>query len=164
MQRHPLARILHWSIAGLVLGALASGYAITREEGFSLALLRVHLALGAAAGGLTLIRVMLWMTKGAPESVFVLTSRIEVAASRIVHITLRLMPLLLLASGIGMLVVSGKAEALLDGTLSGLSAFETLPPRKLHHAAAFLLAALTLLHALAAIKHRLQAPRRLGKA
>lgn len=158
MEPRSFSRLLHWLIAVLVLGALATGYAATRSDGFSLTLLRFHLVLGGSAGILTMIRVGLWVTTGAPKEILVLTSRWEVAASRTVHAALRLLPLLLLASGVGMLILSGMANAVLEGTLSDLGAFEPLPPRNLHHAAAFLLALLIGLHVLAALRHSLRTP------
>jgi len=153
------ARILHWAIAAAVLGALASGYVLTRPGAFSATLLQGHLALGLTAGLLSLLRVLMWILLGAPPTKFQPLSKLQETGARWVHGLLRLVPLVLLASGVGMIALSGSFAAIAEGTLSGLAAFEPLPPRRLHHAAALLLAALVGLHGLAAIGHAVQRPR-----
>ncbi|GAB4576572.1 MAG: hypothetical protein Tsb0019_00630 [Roseibium sp.] len=149
---------LHWPIAALVLAALASGYALTRPGAFSAGLLQAHLALGASAGVLALARVLIWAAAGAPPPVFAARSRFEAGLAKTVHALLRLVPLLLLASGAGMIALSGAIGAVISGELSDLAPFRDLPPRGLHHAAAILLAALVGLHVIAALWHRLRAP------
>ncbi|WP_281926641.1 cytochrome b [Roseibium album] len=146
-------RLMHWVIAVLVLAALASGFAMTRTEPFSLALLQAHLGCGIAAGLLTLLRVLIWFKRGAPQPIYPVSSRLQKVVSRIVHGLLRLVPLALLASGVGMIAFSGAFPSIREGTLQGLVAFQDLPPRNLHHMAALLLAALTALHVGAAIWH-----------
>ncbi|CTQ56633.1 hypothetical protein LP7551_05194 [Roseibium album] len=152
------SQLLHWAIAIFVLGALVSGYATTRSETFSLTLLRFHLGLGVTAGVLSLIRVVLWLTTGAPERVFPIASKTQNLASSLVHAALRLLPLLLLISGIGMIALSGAFSALINGSLTNLTGFAELPPRNLHHAADLLLASLIALHAIAAGWHRFRQP------
>jgi cytochrome b561 len=152
------SRLLHWAIAIFVLGALASGYATTRFETFSLTLLRFHLGLGVTAGALSLIRVVQWLTTGAPERVFPIASKAQNLASSLVHAALRLLPLLLLISGIGMIALSGAFSALINGSLTNLTGFAELPPRSLHHAAALLLASLIALHTIAAGWHSFRQP------
>ncbi|WP_269585239.1 cytochrome b/b6 domain-containing protein [Roseibium sp. Sym1] len=154
----PAGRALHWLIAALALAALASGYLLTRPGSYSVTLLQVHLAFGAAAGLLSLIRVLLWLTLGAPPPVFETPTRLQANLSGSVHILLRLVPLLLLVSGAGMMILSGAYSAIAGGTLAGLVPFQDLPPRTLHHAAAFLLAGLVGLHGLAALRHLARLP------
>jgi cytochrome b561 len=154
-----VSRLLHWAIAIFVLGALASGYATTRSDTFSLTLLRFHLGFGVSAGVLSLTRVAFWLTKGAPERVFSLTSKAQNLASGLVHGALRLLPLLLLISGIGMIAISGAFSALTNGSLNSLVDFADLPPRKLHHTAALSLGLLIALHTLAAVWHGFQQPK-----
>lgn len=149
-------RTLHWIIAAFILAALASGFVLTRSGTFSVALLQAHLAFGTAAGVLTLIRVLTWLTFGAPERIYPVSSRILSVAGSMVHALLRLVPLALLASGVGMIALTGAFPALAAGTLPGLAVFENLPPRHLHHAAAALLVAVTGLHGAAAFWHRWQ--------
>jgi cytochrome b561 len=153
VRSRPASRALHWLIAALALAALASGYLLTRPGAYSVMLLQVHLASGAAAGLLSLIRVLLWLTLGAPPPVFETRTRLKANLSGFVHVLLRLVPLLLLVSGAGMIVLSGAFSAIARGTLAGLVPFQDLPPRNLHHAAALLLAGLVGLHGLAALRH-----------
>ncbi|TYC69994.1 hypothetical protein FMN63_08735 [Stappia sp. BW2] len=146
-------RLLHWTIAGLTIGALATGYAMTNSDTFSATLLKSHLGLGLSAGGLALVRTISWIMKGAPAPVFIVKPGFQAVLGRSVHVALRLVPLLLLISGIGMILLSGTLGAIVDGTIPGLGALAGLPPANLHHAAAFLLAALIGLHSLAALWH-----------
>ncbi len=146
-------RLLHWTIAVLTISALATGYALTNNEPFSPNLLRTHLGLGLSAGLLALVRTIFWLAKGTPQPVFAVHSGLQQAIGKGVHAALRLVPLLLLVSGIGMIVISGSLEKIANGTLPGLAAFAGLPPAGLHHAAALLLAALIGLHGLAALWH-----------
>jgi len=152
------SRRLHWLIAGLALAALGSGFALTWPGAFSPVLLRSHLAFGAAAGLLSLARVLVWFTAGAPAPVVETGGRLQARLAKGVHALLRLVPLLLLVSGAGMLALSGAFGAIAGGTLASLAPFQDLPPRNLHHTAAFLLAGLIGLHGLAALWHRLRLP------
>ncbi|MES0883612.1 cytochrome b/b6 domain-containing protein [Roseibium sp. SCP14] len=148
-----VTRTLHWIIAACILAVLGSGYAATRSPVFALPVLQIHLTFGLSAGLLSLVRVMIWFTKGAPQPVFPVTSRLQFLASKLVHGLLRLLPLILLASGLGMILLSDSLDAITDGTLTGLTAFSDVPPRNLHHAAALLLLLLTGLHIAAALWH-----------
>lgn len=147
------SRTQHWTIAACVLGALVTGYVMTRSGSFSLPLLQVHLGAGALAGLLSIARVLIWIVWGAPPPVYQAASRIQGVASRLVHGLLRLVPLALLASGAAMIALSGTLPSITGGSLTGITAFENLPPRNLHHAAALLLAVLIGLHAGAAVWH-----------
>jgi len=151
-------RRLHWAVALSILAALATGYALTNTEGFSLTLLRAHLVFGATAGLLALLRVVLRILKGPPAPVFQAVTRLQMRAAGLVHWALRLIPLALFVSGAGMIAISGLLPSVADGTLTGLSRLEALPPRALHHAAALVLALLIGLHALAALWHGLRRP------
>lgn len=151
-------RDLHWLIAFAVFTALASGYALTWPGAYSVSLLQIHVASGATAGLLSLGRVLVWLTVGAPPPVFAARSRLQAGIARIAHILLRVVPLLLLASGLGMISLAGAVSAVANGSLPDLAGFENLPPNMLHHAAAFLLALLTGLHGLAAFWHFLRRP------
>jgi cytochrome b561 len=147
------ARLLHWTIAALTFTALATGYALTNSEPFSPNLLKSHLALGLSAGLLALVRTILWLTTGAPAPLFAVHSGLQQALGKSVHAGLRLVPILLLISGVGMIALSGSLEKIAAGTLPGLAVVAGLPPAGLHHAAAFLLAGLVGLHSLAALWH-----------
>ncbi|MCK7612454.1 cytochrome b [Roseibium sediminicola] len=151
-------RRLHWLIAGLAMAALGSGYVLTWPDAYSASLLRIHLAFGVSAGLLSLARVLVWLTAGAPPPAFEPGSRLQARLAKGVHVLLRLVPLLLFVSGVGMLALSGSFGAVARGTLTGLAPYQDLPPRNLHHAAAFLLAGLIGLHGLAAFWHRLNLP------
>lgn len=146
-------RLLHWAIAALTIGALATGYAMTNSDTFSVTLLKTHLGLGLSAGGLALVRTITWIMNGTPAPIFIVKPGVQAVLGRSVHVALRLVPLLLLISGVGMILLSGTLGTIADGTFPGLGALAGLPPVNLHHAAALLLAALIGLHGLAALWH-----------
>lgn len=151
-------RARHWLIALLALAALASGYALTRTGAYSATLLQLHLALGASAGLLSLVRVLTWLANGAPPPVFEPGTRLQAALAKTVHMLLRLCPVVLMVSGAGMIALSGTFAAIADNALTSLAPFAELPPRGLHHAAALLLSGLAGFHGLAALWHTLKAP------
>jgi cytochrome b561 len=146
-------RLLHWAIAALTTGALATGYTMTNSDPFSATLLKTHLGLGLSAGGLAVVRTISWIMNGAPAPVFIVKPGFLAVLGKSVHAALRLVPLLLLFSGVGMILLSGALGAIADGTFPGLGAFAGLPPANLHHAAALLLVVLIGLHSLAAMWH-----------
>ncbi|MET1415808.1 cytochrome b/b6 domain-containing protein [Roseibium sp. HPY-6] len=147
------SRTLHWFIAVLGLAALCSGFLMTRSGTLSPIAMQLHIGLGALAGFLSLIRVLLWLVKGAPEQRFPVHSKIQAVSANMVHGLLRLVPLALLASGAAMIALSGSFPVIVSGKLVDLRVFAELPPRNLHHGAAICLAGLIGLHVAAALWH-----------
>ncbi len=156
---YTVSRTLHWAIAACIVAALVFGYALTNANSFSPALLVLHLTSGALAGGLTVVRLLAWAVSGPPPSGYPAPEGLQAVAVKLVHGLLRILPLLLLISGIGMMAISGAFDALTDGSLKNLARLEDLPPRALHHAAGFAIAVFTGLHALAGLRHWLQGTR-----
>ncbi len=111
-------RRLHWVIAGLAALALASGFALTRRT-----VLGLHGAAGATAGGLSLRRLTrlirghrAWAT---------LFPRLADP----VHLALAVIPVGMMASGVGMLVLTG---AVLLPAGAPLPDFGAVPPAVPH--------------------------------
>ncbi len=148
-------RTLHWMIAVFVILALATGKAATFAAPADIDLLRLHLAFGFLAGLLSVLRLAVWFTAGPPPSVYAVSSGGLKLISKLAHGLLRLTPVILLASGIGTLVISGSLGLILAGIVPDPEVLAKVPPRNLHHLAANILMALLGLHVAAAIWHRL---------
>ncbi|GKX35243.1 MAG: hypothetical protein MnENMB40S_28610 [Rhizobiaceae bacterium MnEN-MB40S] len=149
-----VAIALHWSIALCIIIALASGFAADQIGPNAYAALRVHVACGLAAGLLTLVRIGWWWLADKKPDAAPNTEGVKGAISRAVHILLVIIPLGMLASGVGMMVLSG-AGPVLFGLVSGpLPDFDQFPPRGPHGAGAFALLALLVAHVAAALYHQ----------
>lgn len=136
-------RGLHWAVAGAAAVALASGFALTRGVG-ALPVLALHGAAGATAGGLSLWRLGRWLRGHRAQAA--LFPRLAGA----VHLALTVIPVGMMASGVGMLVLTG--AALLPAG-AALPDFGAVPPAVPHGLGARVLIALILLHTAAALLH-----------
>jgi cytochrome b561 len=125
----------------------------TDDAAAKAAILRVHMPVAFAVLALTLGRLVWWWrfdrkpgpVGGAPAW--------QDAAGRWTHRALYLLVIVMLASGIGMSVLSGLPDAVF-GT-APMPELADLPPRAAHGIAARVLAALVLLHIAAALYHHL---------
>ncbi len=148
-----VAVAIHWLTAILVLVLLISGFrsGFSEEAAVKQAALRVHLPAAFGILVLTVLRLAWWRfwdRKPAPVDG---TSAAQETVARWVHRLLYLGLLVLLASGIGLSVLSGLPSALFaDAPMPQL---DTLPPRGPHGAVARLVLALILLHGAAALYH-----------
>jgi cytochrome b561 len=149
-----VAVTLHWTIAGLVLVALASGFAADTIGETARNPLRVHVAAGFSAGLLTLVRIAWWWFADTRPDAAPNTEGLQGMASRVVHILLILIPVGMLASGIGMMILSGAGGQLFAGAPGPLPDFDRFLPRGPHGAGAFALLALLVLHVAAALYHQ----------
>lgn len=147
------SRVLHWGVAILVMISLASGHAVTFLDQPDINLLRLHLGFGGLAGLFSVLRLVLWFQSGPPPGVFSAQSQMLRSTTKAVHGLLRLTPIVLLASGIGMLVVSGAAHRIFAGTAPDPQMLANVPPRNLHHLAAAILLFLIAGHSGAALWH-----------
>lgn len=143
---------LHWSIAVLIVAALTSGFVADAAGATGHGALRIHLVTGALTGVLTLVRVVWWWTIDRRPAAW------ENGAKRlvmtVVHGLLVLLPLVMLASGIGMMVQSGAMAQLFGGAAGALPNFEDIRPRRPHGLAAILILAFVAVHVGAALYHQ----------
>jgi len=149
-----VAVTLHWAIAGLVVVALASGFAADTLGEDARNPLRVHVVAGLSAGLLTLARIAWWLFADTHPEPAPNTEGLKGALSRAVHVLLNLIPVGMLASGIGMMILSGAGEQLFAGAAGPLPDFDRFLPRGPHGAGAFALLALLVLHVVAALYHQ----------
>ena len=148
-----VAIALHWSIAILLVVAVASGFATDAFGASGHGPLRVHAICGISAGVLTIVRIIWWLVADTKPEEVANTPAWQSLAAKAVHLLLTLIPLGMAASGIGMFALSGAADALLSGGQLPLPDFDGLAPRRPHGLGARALIALVVLHVAAALYH-----------
>lgn len=145
---------IHWLSAILILVLLGSGFqaANTMSAAAKGAFLRVHIPLAIAILLLTLLRIVWWWffdrrprpVEGSPAW--------RERLARLVHVAFYIVILGMVASGVGMMVLSGAAPDVFSGSAT-LPDFNDYPPRVPHGLGANLLIALLAAHVGAALYH-----------
>lgn len=149
-----IAIAIHWISALLILGALAGGLVMENATDPALArtILPLHATLGVLALALTLGRIAWWIWGDRhPDAVAGQPAALQWAA-RAVHGLLYLVVLVLAASGIATLILSGAVPILLSG--GALPEFDGIPPFQVHGLMGKLLLALLVAHVGAALWHQ----------
>jgi cytochrome b561 len=149
-----IAIAIHWTSAALIIGALAGGLVMANvaDPALKQVILPIHATLGSLALLLTLARIGWWIWGDRrPRPLAGLPATQEWAA-RAVHALLYLAVLVLGASGIATLALSGAIPALLSG--APLPDFSALPPRLVHGLTGRLLLVLLAAHIGAALYHQ----------
>lgn len=146
---------IHWLSAILILGLLASGFRAGEATDLAVkaAFLRFHIPIAIVVLLLTLLRIVWWWrfdrkpppVQGSP----VWQERL----ARGIHIAFYVVILGMIASGIGMMVLSGAAPAVFGEPGAVLPNFHDYPPRAPHGLGASLLIALLVAHVGAALYH-----------
>ncbi len=155
LQYGRVAIVLHWSIAALTLVALASGFAADAIGRGAHAALRAHAVSGLLAGALTLVRIAWWWLADVRPDPASKSDGIKGTIAQVAHVLLVILPVIMAASGIGMLALSGAGEQLFGAAPGPLPEFERFRPRVPHGIGARILIALVLLHVSAALYHHL---------
>lgn len=150
-----LAIAFHWASATAILVALPLGFlaANAADDRHAAALLRIHVPLGVLILILTVAR-MLWRLRHAPPPAPAGQPRWQAAAARVSHILLYAVPIVLGASGIGLMILSGAAPQIFSDVQATLPDFRRFPPMAVHAVGAFALVGLIGLHAAAAAYHQ----------
>ncbi|MGH6988698.1 MAG: cytochrome b [Stellaceae bacterium] len=151
-----VAILIHWVSAVLILALFVLGFlaANIADPGTKAALLRVHVPLGLIILALTLARLFWFLIDRRPAPLAGMPAW-QVGAERLVRRLLYLVILLMAASGIGMLALSGAGKILFLGAPGPLPDFWHYRPMAVHVAGAIALLALAGLHILAALHHHL---------
>ena len=145
---------IHWLTAILILVALASGFqAGDAPPDAKAASLRMHIPAAVTALLLTVVRIGWWCffdrkplpVQGSPLW--------QERLARGVHLLLYVIILGMIASGIGMIVLSGAGPTIFGTAGAELPNFHQYPPRLPHGLGGRLLVALLLAHAGAALYH-----------
>jgi len=146
---------IHWLTAAAILGVLGTGLSLDRVgEEAETGVLRVHVVFGITAFALTILRIVWWLfaDRRPPEAPD--QPRWQAAVAWGVHRLLYLAILIMGASGIAMIALSGAGDILFGGAQRPLPNFFDYAPRGPHGLVAWLLMALVALHAGAALYHQ----------
>ena len=151
-----VAIAIHWlsAVAILVLFALGLGAAGSSDPGLKAALLRAHVPLGLFVLLLTVLRIVWWLIDRRPAPLAGIP-RWQTSAEALVRIVIYAAVILLGASGVGLLALSGAGAVLFLDAPGRLADFWQFPPMTVHFLAAFALLALVGLHVAAALYHHL---------
>ncbi len=143
--------------AGAILAGLGAGWlaATTTDDAGKAAILRIHAPLGIAIVVLTIFRILWWTAfdrKPLPPADAGSAQRV---GEKAVHGLFYVAILVMGASGIGMMVLSGAGEMLFGGKPGPLPDFADFPPFYGHVMGALLLVTLLVGHVGAALWHQL---------
>ena len=147
--------VLHWALAAaipvaLVLGFLAAHAPDSRQAA---SLLRAHVPLGIAILLLSIARAV-WRYRRTPPAPLAGQPDWQIGVARGSHALLYIMPMVLGASGIALLALSGAAPVLFQRAGRELPVFTHFPAMTVHALSAFVLIGLLGLHVAAVIYHQ----------
>ena len=149
-----VAVAIHWLSVILILFLIGTGFRAggLEDAAAKAAILKVHVPIGIAIGALTLARLLWWLfADRKPASIPM--PRWQDIASRAVHFLFYVVILGMVASGMGMMILSGAAPILFGDAASALPDFRDYPPRLPHGIGARAILALLVIHAGAALYH-----------
>jgi cytochrome b561 len=151
-----VAIAVHWLTAAAILVLLGLGLAAAgaTDPDTKAALLRFHVPLGLAVFLLTLFRVLWWWFWDRRPRPLAGQPRWQVGAEHAVRVLIYVCILVLGASGITLMVLSGAPKVLFFGAPGPLPDFWHFPPMAGHFLAAFALLALAIGHIAAALYHQ----------
>ena len=151
-----VAIAVHWITAAAIVVLLVLGIsaANTGDPDTKAALLRWHVPLGIAVFLLTLFRIGWWWFADRRPRPLPGLPRWQVGAEHAVRVLVYVCILVLGASGITMLILSGAPAILFGGAAGPLPDFWRFPPMPAHFIAAFALLALAVIHVAAALYHQ----------
>lgn len=152
-----VAIAIHWLTALAIAGMLFSGLgaANSGDEAARLALLRGHAIMGSLVGVLTLFRIVWWLAFDRRPADQAGTSRVQALAAHVVHFGLYAVILIMVASGIGTIALSGAGAQLVGAAALPLPDFTLAPPFTVHGLLSRVLIALLIGHIGAALWHQL---------
>ena len=116
-------------------------------------MLRIHLPIAIAVLALTVFRIFWWWRLDRKPEPVAGNPNWQERAAQAVHLLFYVVVIGMVASGIGMMVLSGAAQSIFGGQNTALPDFSKLPPRILHGIGAQLLVFLVVFHAGAALYH-----------
>ena len=147
-----VAILIHWLSALAVILMLLSGLAMGREDDLVPTILPFHLILGVTVGALTLFRILWWLAFDKHPEPADPKNSLQNRLAQIVHLGLYVAILVMVASGIGMVALSGAAPTIFGGGM--LPDFDDLAPYDAHELVSRLLIVLAIGHIGAALFHQ----------
>lgn len=151
-----VAVTVHWLSAALILVLLGSGFRAGNEADVTAKaeFLRVHIPVAVAVLFLTVFRIVWWWRFDDKPLPVVGAVALQERLARWVHLGFYVLILGMVASGTGMMALSGAAPAVFGlPDAMALPDFNLYPPRVPHGIGAMLLVVLLVLHAGAALYH-----------
>jgi cytochrome b561 len=148
--------MMHWLTALLMIVLIATGFraANTVDPAAKAAILRVHVPIAIAVLALTVLRIGWWWGVDRKPDPVAGSPRWQERTAQTVHLLFYVVMFGMIASGIGMMALSGAAPTIFGGESALLPDFWKYPPRVPHGVGARLLLALVALHAAAALYHQ----------
>lgn len=156
LRHHPLIRVLHWLIAGLIIAAMVMSLTVMRgipdDSPEKIDALRRHMAAGSLVLILTGLRFVMRREAVRPPA---LSSGMAWAdwLARLIHRSFDALILLMVGSGIAMAILAGLPEIVFGGQ-GQLPDLEQLPLLWLHRAVGLALLGFLVLHAGGALFHQ----------
>lgn len=146
---------LHWTSAAAILVLLALGFTAAATDGSAqkAALLRVHVPLGTLVLALTIVWIGWRLFDKKPDEPAG-QPRWQAFTARAVHGLLYAVLILMGASGIGLMVLSGAGAILFSGVPGPLPDFRDFRPLAAHGAGAATMVGLLCLHVGAVLYHQ----------
>ncbi len=148
-------RILHWLLALILISLFIAGAVMhnTTDEALKFAIVKVHAPLGLIAGILLFARTYFAFTRERPEPDQNWSLPVK-WGSKIIHILLYFLPLALVGTGIGTMVLSGLGEILQSGQTAPWPDMSNVAPAAGHGLFAKLFLGSLILHIAGAIYHQ----------
>lgn len=149
-----MAVSVHWLSAVLIFALVVSGFraAGAVDPAVKAQLLRIHVPVATAVLLLTLLRVVWWLAVDRRPDPVAGSPRWQERSAKAVHALFYVVIIGMIASGIGMMVISG-AGPIIFGQGGALPDFSNVAPRLPHGIGARLFVALIVLHVGAALYH-----------
>jgi cytochrome b561 len=146
---------IHWLATLLIVVVLVTGFrsAGTDDVATRLTALRIHLPAAALVLVLTAMRIVWWLGFDQKPDPIAGSAPMQERVARAVHLLLYVVVLGMVASGVGMMVLSGAAPIIFGADSVSLADFWRYPPRVPHGLGARLMVALLVFHVAAALYH-----------
>ncbi len=150
-----IAVSIHWISVALILFLIGSGFraASIVDPVAKASILRLHVPIAVAVLALTILRIVWWWRFDRKPRPVAGSPDWQAQAAQAVHILFYVVILGTIASGVGMMALSGAAPMIFGGESALLPDFWKYPPRLAHAIGARLLLALLAFHAGAALYH-----------
>ncbi|MBB5576613.1 cytochrome b [Rhizobium paranaense] len=147
---------IHWVSAILILVLLGTGFRAANviDATSKAGILRLHIPIAIAVLLLTLVRIAWWWRFDRKPLPMDGSPLWQERVARAVHIAFYVIVVGVIASGIGMIVLSGAGPVIFSAQAEALPNFANYPPRGPHGLDALLLLALLAIHIGAALYHQ----------
>lgn len=151
-----VAITIHWLTALAIFGMLFSGLSAANatDPAVQFTLLRGHAIMGTLIGVLTVLRIVWWLFFDKRPLDPAGLSRMQALASHVVHCALYAVILVMVASGLGTIILTGANLQLFGAAPLPLPDFDLAPPFTVHGILSRVLIALMLGHIGAALWHQ----------